>query len=103
MTVTAAVWVVLIVGIFAANLPFVSERLFFVGAPRRPKSLAWRLLELLVLYGVTLGVGFALEHRIGQIYRQGWEFFAASLFMFLTLAFPGFVWRYLRRHRPGHE
>jgi RsiW-degrading membrane proteinase PrsW (M82 family) len=103
MTVAAAVWVVLIVGILAANLPFLSERLFFVGAPRRPKSLGWRLLELLVLYGVTLGVGFALEQRIGQIYPQSWEFFAASLFMFLTLAFPGFVWRYLRRHRPGHE
>ena len=103
MTVAAAVWVVLIVGILAANLPFLSERLFFVGAPRRPKSLGWRLLELLVLYGVTLGVGFALEQRIGQIYPQGWEFFAASLFMFLTLVFPRFVWRNLRRHRPRHQ
>lgn len=103
MTVAAAVWVVLIVGVLAANLPFVNERLFVVGALRAPKSLAWRVVELLVLYAATLGTGVALEARIGQIYPQGWEFYAASLFMFLTLAFPGFVWRYLRRHRPGHD
>lgn len=103
MSVAAAVWVVLIVAAVAANLPFANERLFFFGPLRRPKSLAWRVAELLVLYGATLGIGFALEARLGQIYPQGWEFYAASLFMFLTLAFPGFVWRYLRRHRPGHE
>ena len=28
---------------------------------------------------------------------QRWEFYAALGFLFLTLAFPGFVWRYLRR------
>jgi RsiW-degrading membrane proteinase PrsW (M82 family) len=100
MTIAAAVWIVLAFGVVAANLPFFNERLFVIGALRRPKSLAWRLVELLALYGATLGLGFALEARLGQIYPQGWEFYVAAFFLFLTLAFPGFVWRYLRRGRP---
>jgi hypothetical protein len=96
---TAAVWLVILVAAVAANLPFVNERLFVVGPKRAPKALAWRLLELVLLWALTLGIGLALEARIGQNQPQGWEFYAAFGGMFLTLAFPGFVWRYLRRHR----
>lgn len=97
---TAAVWLVILVAVVAANLPFINERLFVVGPRRERKGLAWRLLELLVFCGLTVGLGLALEARIGQNQPQGWEFYAAFGGMFLTLAFPGFVWRYLRRHHP---
>jgi Na+(H+)/acetate symporter ActP len=97
MSTGAAVWLVLVVGVVAANLPFVNERLFIVGPVRAPKSLGWRLVELVLLYGLTLGLGFLLEARIGQRQPQGWEFYAAAGCLFITLAFPGFVWRYLRR------
>jgi hypothetical protein len=40
-----------------------------------------------------------MENALGQIAPQGWEFYAVSGAMFLTLAFPGFVWRYLWRRR----
>ena len=96
---SAAVWLVLLVAIVAANLPFINERLFIVGPRQAPKALGWRLLELVVGWGLTLALGFALEARAGQIQAQGWEFYAALGFAFLTFAFPGFVWRYLRRHR----
>jgi hypothetical protein len=33
----------------------------------------------------------------GQRQPQGWEFYAALASLFITLAFPGFVWRYLKR------
>ena len=49
----------------------------------------------------VLGIGLALllERRAGQIAPQGWEFYAVTGTLFLTLAFPGFVYRYLlRRH-----
>lgn len=95
---TAAVWLVLLVAILAANLPFLNERIFALGPKRSPKPLGWRVLELIVLWGLTLALGFALESRLGQIQPQTWEFYAAFGFFFLTLAFPGFVWRYLRRH-----
>jgi hypothetical protein len=96
---TAAVWLVLIVALVAANLPFANERLFVVGPLRAPKAMGWRVLELVLLWAVTLAVGFGLEARIGQIQPQGWQFYAAMGCLFLTFAFPGFVWRYLRRGR----
>ena len=99
MDTSAAVWLVLLVAIVAANLPFVNERLFVVGPRRAPKAIGWRLAELVVLWAATLALGFALEARAGQIQPQGWEFYAALGFAFLTFAFPGFVWRYLRRGR----
>jgi hypothetical protein len=98
MSNTAAVWLVLSVAALAANLPFVNERLFAVGPLRAPKSLAWRLLELAVLFALVLVLGMALETRIGQRHPQGWQFYVAAACLFLTLAFPGFTWRYLRRH-----
>jgi hypothetical protein len=97
MNHTAEVWLVMACAAVAANLPFINERLFIVGPRRDPKALSWRLLELLILFGLTLGLGMLLEARIGQRQPQGWEFYAAALFLFVTLAFPGFVWRYLRR------
>jgi hypothetical protein len=97
MSSSAAVWLVILVAVVAANLPFLSQRLFIVGPRREPKHLAWRVLELAVLWALTLGIGLALEARIGQRQPQGWEFYAAFACMFLTLAFPGFVWRCLRR------
>ncbi len=97
MSSGAGVWLVILVAVVAANLPFVNERLFVLGPDRGRKSLGWRAVELAVLWALTLAIGFAVEARLGQRAGQGWEFYAAMAFMFLTLAFPGFVWRYLRR------
>jgi Protein of unknown function (DUF2818) len=94
---TAEVWTVIVVAFVAANLPFVNERLFVVGPRRAPKALGWRLLELLLLAAITFGLGVLLEDRIGQRQPQTWEFFVAAGCLFLTFAFPGFVWRYLRK------
>jgi hypothetical protein len=97
MRFSAAAWLVILFAVVAANLPFVNERLFVVGPRRAPKAFGWRLVELALLYGLTLALGFALEARLGQRQPQGWEFYAAMASLFATLAFPGFVWRYLRR------
>jgi hypothetical protein len=96
---SAAVWLVLLAAAVAANLPFLNERLFLLGPAREPKHLGWRVLELAVFFGVVVGLGFALEARAGQRHVQGWEFYAVAACVFLTLAFPGFVWRYLMRRR----
>ncbi|MDH0868364.1 DUF2818 family protein [Mitsuaria sp. GD03876] len=95
----ASVWVVLVVALVAANLPYMSSRILLVGPRREPKAAGWRLLELFLLALITLVVGFGLESRLGQRFPQGWEFYAAALALFVTLGFPGFVWRYLRRSR----
>jgi Protein of unknown function (DUF2818) len=100
MSQSLSVWLVLVAAFAAANLPFLNERLLAVWPLRGPsKGLAWRLLELVLLYLLVGGLGLGLEHRAGQIAPQGWEFYAITVAMFLTLAFPGFVYRYLLRRR----
>ena len=97
MANSAGVGLVLLLMVVGANLPFANERLFVVGPRRAPKTLAWRLLELAFFGAAAIGIGFAVEARIGQRQAQGWEFYAAFACLVLTCAFPGFVWRYLRR------
>jgi len=100
MTQTASVWLVVLLALLAANLPFASNRLFAVYALQQPKNLAVRLGEMVVWYFVVGGLGLYLEQRTGQIAPQGWEFYAITGALFITFAFPGFTWRYLFKHRP---
>jgi hypothetical protein len=95
VTQAAPVWIVIIAALAAANLPFLTERLFGVVPLRGPKGLPVRLAELVVLYFAVGLLGVALEKRAGQVAAQGWEFYAVTGALFLTFAFPGFVWRYL--------
>ena len=99
MSQSLQIGVLILLALLAANLPFINQRLFVVGPRRQPKALAWRLLELVLLYFVVGGIGLALENSAGQIAAQGWEFYAVTGAMFLTLAFPGFVFRYLVHRR----
>jgi hypothetical protein len=100
MSQTASVWLVVILAFLLANLPFISNRLFAFYPLGTPKSLALRLAELVVGYFLIGGLGLFLEQRTGQIAPQGWQFYAITGTLFVTFAFPGFVYRYLfkRRH-----
>lgn len=98
MTQAASVWLVIAVALIAANLPFVNDRLFAVAPFRGVKSIAIRLAELVVFYFATGVIGVLLEKRAGQVASQGWEFYAVTAAMFITFAFPGFIWRYLVKH-----
>lgn len=97
MTSSAIVWLVIAVSFVAANLPFLTQRLFFVWRVAH-KSMWLRLLELLVMYFAAGLLALWFEHSEGRIYPQNWEFYAITGAMFLTFAFPGFVYRYLMRH-----
>ncbi|MBX9872621.1 MAG: DUF2818 family protein [Burkholderiaceae bacterium] len=99
MTPSVAVTFLIVLALLAANLPFLNDRLLAVVPVKFPKNLAIRLLELVALYFVVGGIGLLLEQRQGRVAPQGWEFYAITAALFLTLAFPGFVWRYLfKRH-----
>ena len=104
MVTSASIWLVLLLAAVLANLPFVNERLFAFG-PRQTgdggKAVAWQLLELVLYVALVIGIGRWLEGRAGQVSPQGWQFYAVLSCVMLTLAFPGFVWRYLRRRRGG--
>jgi hypothetical protein len=96
--VSLASWFVILLAVLAANLPFFNERLFALIPLGRPvKSLWLRLFELVVLYFLLRGIAYLLEARIGNVFPQRWEFYAITACLFLVLAFPGFVFRYLRK------
>ncbi len=98
MSANLSIWLLILLALIAANLPFVNQRLMAVLPLRTAvKGLAWRLLELVLWYAFVIGVGMAMERAQGQNQPQRWEFYAVTAAMFLTLAFPGFVYRYLVR------
>ncbi|MFM7026299.1 MAG: DUF2818 family protein [Limnohabitans sp.] len=99
MSQSLQIGALILLALVAANLPFLNQRLLVVGPLRQRKALGWRLLELVLLYFAVGGMGLALENNAGQIAPQGWEFYAVTGAMFLTLAFPGFVYRYLVHRR----
>ena len=99
MSITASIWLVIAAGFIAANIPFLNQRLFAAGP--RVKTVAkplWiRLLELVAMYIVVGLFALMLEGKAGQRSSQGWEFYAITATLFLTFAFPGFVYQYLAR------
>ncbi|ATG95072.1 DUF2818 family protein [Paracidovorax citrulli] len=100
MSSSASIWLVIVAALLAANLPFCNHRWLVVGPRAVPsKPLAARLGEWLLFYFLVGGLALLLEKRAGQIAPQGWEFYAITVALFATLAFPGFVYRYLLRRR----
>lgn len=95
MSQFAAVWFVVLTALVGANLPFINDRLLALVPLQFSKNLGVRLLELVVFYFLVGGLALLLEQRAGRISAQGWEFYAITGALFLTLAFPGFIYRYL--------
>ncbi|WP_426174722.1 DUF2818 family protein [Massilia sp. TWR1-2-2] len=97
MDVSSASWLVIAVALVLANLPFFNESVFGFIPLGRDKPLWVRLLELVVLYFVVGLLARLLEGRIGSVFEQSKEFYMLTVPLFVTLAFPGFVVRYLRK------
>jgi hypothetical protein len=96
--VSLSSWFVILLAVFAANLPFLNERLLAaVPVTKAVKPFWLRLIELAALYALVLGIAHLLESRIGNVFPQRWEFYAITICLFVVLAFPGFVYRYLRK------
>jgi len=57
------------------------------------------VLAVVADYLFVGAVALFLEQTMGQIALQAWEFYAVTATMFITLAFPGFVFRYLLKRR----
>lgn len=87
---------------FAANLPWFSNKLFYLIPIQRSvdssshKHLGWCMFELLLLYFVVGALAWYAERAtFGQAAAQGWEFYAVTACIFLVFSFPGFVYRAL--------
>jgi len=91
-----------VAALLAANLPFLAAGRFLGIRCKNGKPFWLCLLELSILY-LILGLATAWYegYAYGSAYPQGWEFYAITICLFLVLAFPGFVYRYLwhgRKH-----
>lgn len=88
--------ILLLIAFLVANLPWFSNRLFYlIPLKQQPKGFGWCVLELVVLYFVMGAVAFYTERAtIGQVASQNWEFYAVTGSLFIVLAFPGFVYKY---------
>ncbi len=98
MNSAAASWMVIALMAFCANFPYFTESLFGIFRLKQGQKSAWlRIFELVLLYFLVLGLAYAIESSIGNVFTQGWQFFAVTVCLYLVLGFPGFVHRYLRR------
>jgi hypothetical protein len=100
MQQSLAVWILIILALLGANIPFVNQRLFALIPVKKiigKKSIWIRLLELICCYFLLGGLGLWFESTIGNVFPQEWEFYAVSGCLFIVFAFPGFIYQYLRR------
>lgn len=87
---------IVLIAVLAANLPFVSSRLF--GVIKLKAKTGWiRVIEILIGYAIAGSVGVLIEASLGTVHPQRWEFYALTFCLFLVFAFPGFVYRFLWR------
>jgi len=92
---SSLVWILIAAAIVAANLPWLSERLFFVIPLSQGKRVWMRLLEWLSMYLLIGMLAIGLENKtIGSNHPQDWEFYTINFFIFMVFAFPGFIYRH---------
>ena len=90
----------IIVAFIAANLPWITERLFGVFALKSNTKPIWLcFLEWFILYLLVGMIALGLEKKFtSEIYTQSWEFYASTLCLFLVFALPGFIYRFDLKH-----
>ncbi|MFA5490640.1 MAG: DUF2818 family protein [Candidimonas sp.] len=67
------------------------------------KTFLVRILEVMMFYALVGVLGLAFEASLGNVFAQTWEFYAITMSLFLVLAYPGFVFRYLMRRSKKAE
>ena len=97
---STAIIVFLVVALIAANLPWISERLFGLIAVKSGKKTAWlSLFEWFVLYLLIGAIALGIEKKFtSEIYPQDWEFYASTFCLFIVFSLPGFIYRFDLKH-----
>lgn len=92
--------VFIIIAFIAANLPWISDRLFGLISVKSNKKPVWMsLLEWFALYILIGLVALGIEKKFtSDIYPQGWEFYTSTLCLFIVFALPGFIYRFDLKH-----
>ncbi len=92
-------YIILLLAIVCANIPWISQRFLFVIIPANGKREWMRLLEWLMFYLVVGAIALGIEKKtLGIIHQQQWEFYVTTLCLFMVCAFPGFLYRHQLMH-----
>ncbi|ORU94110.1 MAG: hypothetical protein A6F72_08235 [Cycloclasticus sp. symbiont of Poecilosclerida sp. N] len=84
----------LMLSIAAANLPWLSDKLFCLHQIT-VKSGWLRWFEWMLWYAICFAAGFFLEYKtMGVLTEQDWEFYVVTLCLFAVFALPGFIYHY---------
>jgi hypothetical protein len=97
VTLNLSVWILILAAFVAANLPFLNQKFLFLISVGSVKSLKLRLLELALYYSAVGLLAFLLESHLGNRFPYSWELISITACIFIVFAFPGFVFRYLRK------
>ena len=105
MNQTLAVWLLIALALVSANLPFLTERVFAVlpwkqaGRPRSSRSgcVWWKCWCSIWSWARWVSPS---SPRWATAFPRPGEFYAITLSLFLVLAYPGFVYRYLFKRHP---
>jgi len=102
---TVAVWLLILLALAAANLPFMNERLFglFSLTKVAVKPVWLVVVEVLVYFVLTAVIGLAFETTLSNPFPNSMTLVTIGFCIFLVLGFPGFVFRYLLKRKLGTQ
>jgi hypothetical protein len=83
----------------AASLPFLFKPGFGLRPVGAGAGFALHALVSGLLFAGVVAASLWIEDAQGQRADQRWEFFVVMICLWSVAAFPGFLWRYLRRAR----
>jgi undecaprenyl pyrophosphate phosphatase UppP len=98
---TVAVWLLILLAVAAANLPFMNERLFGLF---RLKKVAVKppwlvVVEVLTYFVFTIVIGLVFEKTLSNPFPNTMTLVTIGFCIFLVLGYPGFVFRYLLKRK----
>lgn len=104
-----AVFILFILSLVAANLPFITDKVLFVLKTDDSKSFWLRFVEWFLMYIVVMAIAIGLETKLHGMaharvwefwnFSQHWEFYSITLCLFMVFALPGFIYHYdLKKH-----
>lgn len=104
MTQTTALALLTVAALLLANVPWWFAARVHRNLPTE-QQLRWSktalfLLTMLFAYGLFLAAAWMFEGLLGQRKPQGWAFYAVTGCMFVTFAFPSFVYGFLLKRQP---
>ncbi len=89
--------ILVIAGFVMASLPFFLPRSLRTLRMTPVKAFLAFAAPSLLLFVIVIAIAMLFERRTGQHMSQSWEFYAVLACLWVIAAFPGFLWRYLRR------